>query len=185
MKIRDYNGPLQIFGNYEIRLIEMIIDELSLKSFTMFKFLNEINIYKDVEFFYYNDKRNKVKEGFYPSTKNVIYINLNGRENETYKQRANNIIKFFPYIMHELYHYIIFKNKRVSYRVMNLPLVRMVSIEINANKIKKSASRMILRIKKMSNMTFSIMKMRHKFPRYLFDEDEKSSLRKEGIWTWF
>ena len=40
-------------------------------------------------------KRNKVKEGFYPSTKNVIYINLNGRENETYKQRANNIIKFF------------------------------------------------------------------------------------------
>lgn len=182
MTILDYCGPLEMLEAYDIKIIQMLIDELELKDLKMFSFLRKIDISRDVEYFYYDDKSDNVLGGFHSPSKNVIYLNLNGAPNDTYMQRANNVVMMFPTILHELCHY--YQRKKMGiilYGFCQLPLIRRITIEVSAYKISDYLGKEIEKINKMTPFDFTMLKVKHKFSKWQYDAFEKRILEKEGI----
>jgi hypothetical protein len=183
MTIKDYCGPLQMFEAYDINIINMIIEEMSLIDNQMFSWLNDINIGRDVEFFWYNDSNDNVLGGFHMLSKNVIYINLGNNKNELYLDRSSNITKCLPTIVHELKHY--YQRKKlglVLYGICQLPFVRNFTIEVSTNKISDYLCNAINTIIGMSIRDFAKLKVKYKFPKWQFDDIEKKLLEEDGEW---
>lgn len=185
MTILDYCGPLSMLESYEIKIMQMLVEELNLSDEKMFSFLKKIDIARDIEYFYYDDKNDNVLGGFHAPSKNVIYLNLNGMLNETYVQRANNVVMMFPTILHELCHY--YQRKKMGmilYGLCQLPIIRRVTIEVSAYKISDYLYKRIEEINKMTPLDFAMLKVKHKFSKWQYDAFEKSILEKEGIWNY-
>jgi hypothetical protein len=183
MTILDYCGPLQMLESYEFKIINMLIEELHLKGNELFKFIEKIDIYRDVEYFYYDDKDGNVLGGFHAPSKNVIYLNLDGKKNETYTQRASNLIFMFPTIMHELCHY--YQRKKLGlivYGLCQLPIVRRATIEVSAYKISEYLFEETKKYAGMSTKDFAMLKKKYKFSKYEFDDFEKKLLIEAGEW---
>lgn len=184
MTILDYCGPLSMLESYEIKIIQMLVEELNLSDEKMFSFLKKIDIVRDIEYFYYDDKNDNVLGGFHAPSKNVIYLNLNGMPNETYMQRANNVIMMFPTIMHELCHYS--QRKKFGcliYGILQMPIIRRYTIEVSAYKISDYLDKKIEEISRMSILNFAVLKMKHKFSKWQYDQFEKRMLENEGVWN--
>jgi hypothetical protein len=158
----------------------MLVEELKLKEDPLFDFLEEVDIARDVEIYYYDDKSSKVLGGFHSPSKNVIYINLDGRCNNTYIQRANNLIMLFPTVMHELFHYFQRKSMgRIIYGVLQIPLIRKYTIEPNAYKISEYLYDKIKKYQEMSMKDFAKLKKKYNFPKHEFDEMEIKFLNED------
>jgi hypothetical protein len=185
MTILDYCGPLEMLEAYDVKIIQMLIDELGLKDIKMFSFLRKIDISRDVEYFYYDDKNDNILGGFHTPSKNVIYLNLNGMVNDTYIQRANNVVMMFPTILHELCHY--YQRKKMGmilYGLCQLPFIRRATIEVSAYKISDYLDKRIEEINKMTPFDFTMLKVKHKFSKWQYDKFEKRILEKEGLWEY-
>lgn len=185
MTIYDYSGRISAFGYYELLVIDLILGEKKIKDYPSFAFLKEINIYTDVNFFYLFDNKFNIKYEYHFPSKNRIYINIKNNKNSTYQERTKNIIDNFPSIIHELYHfYQMKKYGRLIYGIVSLPILRDFTIDINANNISDKARGLIEGIEDMSQLEFSLLKMKHFFPRYTFDEEEKKMLKRNNLWKW-
>ena len=185
MTILDYCGPLQMLDAYDIKVIELMIEELGLKSNKMFNFLNKIDLYNDVEFFYYDDKNDDVLGGFHSPSRNVIYLNLNGQQNETNTQKMNNVIALFPTIIHELCHF--YQRKKygmIIYGLLQLPFIRRFTIETTAYKISDYITPLSDEYFRKSMTELAELKLKYNFQKYQYDKIEIMYLKKEGIWDY-
>lgn len=176
-----------MFEDFDLMYIEMLIDELGLRNMAMFSYLNEIDIRRDVEIYYYSDKNRDVQGGFHALSKNVIYINKTDQRQICeipYGQRGSYVTNVFPTIMHELYHY--YQRKKygaVLYMIVSLPVIRRFTIEVPAYKISYYLyDRIQKEIFTLSTIKSAVMKVKHNFPKKYFGTEEINALKREGIW---
>lgn len=138
MSIIDYTKKLTMFDSYDIRMIEMMIDQLKLKENPDFAFLNEISL-SEVQIYWYTDSDKNVLGGFHLFSFNVIYINevnWNTLQTLKYANKAQKIIQVFPIVIHELCHYWQFKKNPIAYLFLQLPFIRDWTIEKQTYKIQ-------------------------------------------------
>lgn len=180
MSIFDYTKNLILFNSYEIKLIQMMIEELDLKSKNEFNFLNEISL-DEIEFFWYLDSSEDNLGGFYYFSKNAIYINhcdmKNNLDNEDsyYSQSMNHIIISFGTIIHELCHYWQCKNHPILYFVLQFPFIRDYTIEKQAYKISNYLQENN-KFKDLGFVDLIKMKQKYNFPKNYYDKMQKKFL---------
>lgn len=178
MSVFDYTKELILFNSYEIKVIQMMIQELKLKEKPEFKFLNEIDL-NEVEFFWYKDSSDDNLGGFYLFSKNAIYINHCGMKNDEindgYLSSMNHIIIVFGTIIHELCHYWQFKSNPVLYFILQFPIIRDYTIEKQAYKISNYLQENNI-FKNLGIEDLVKMKKKYNFSKNYYDEIQKKFL---------
>lgn len=172
------------FEYYDLLIVDMILKELRKKSY-IFKFLNDINIYAEINFFYIQNRSKKLKSIYNYNLYNNVYIDIENK-NLTHKEKETNIIESFQTIIRKLHHF--YQRKKygaVIYAIASLPLIKNITLDISSNDMSDITENLIEDIEEMSQLEFSVLKMKHFFPRHLFDEEEKEMLKKEDLWRWF
>jgi len=173
MSILDYTKNLTLFDSYEIRLIEMMIEELDLEETDDCMFLEEINL-SEVEIYWYSDSSENVMGGFHMLGKNALYINreyFGAYETESYVQKMLYVVSAFPTIIHELCHYWQFKSHPILYFFLQLPKIRDFTIEKQAYRI----SDYLEANSKFNNMSIKELtecKKKYNFPKNYYDATE-------------
>ena len=178
MSIIDYTKKLTLFDEYDIKVIEMMIDYLKLREREEFNFLNQISL-KDVQLYWYTDSNKNVLGGFHIFSFNVIYINeVNnvGKKQWININKLQKVMQVFPVIIHELCHYWQFKKNPLLYFFLQFPFIRNYTIEKQAYKIEDY----IYENNKFMNMTIkkiAQIKKEYNFYDNEFDEKEKQYLK--------
>ncbi len=177
MSVFDYIEGISLFTPYELKCLDMYIEEYVPKDDPLFAYLKDVSV-RDVELFWYCDRDPEVLGGYWLLSRNVIYINRSFAwvyDGEGMHAAANRVAMVFPTVMHELCHYWQSRKYGPLYLLMQLPLVREFAIERQANAI---SDRLYsdCRVNGMSVRELAELKMRHGFGRELFDESELAAL---------
>ena len=178
MSVLDYMKDIQLFDSYQLKTIQMVIEQLKLKQNKMFSFLDDIDL-NQIQFFWYSDSEEDVLGGFHFPSGNAIYINRNCycdcNLKLHYTAKTNRIIAAFPVIMHEIYHYWQFVTFSLIYIFLQLPLIRQFTIQVNAYKISDYLYDNNTLIN-LSPKEIVLLKQKYNFDINYYDERQKKMM---------
>jgi len=177
MGVLDYIDGISLFSPYELKCVEMYVDEFVPLDDPLFGYLREVSL-RDVELYWYFDGDDDVLGGFHYPSRNAIYVNRSfaaAFEGGGHFAAASRVAMVFPTIMHELCHYWQSRRYGWMYLFMQLPLVREVAIEPQANEV---SDRLYSegRLHGMTMRELAELKRRHGFGTMLFDPEELAAL---------